>query len=147
MSGYNIDIADMQCSVFRMAQSKWKMSPSDCALFDFDSEIWKESSYLLSLYDYCTSKKLCASGSSPHSKMLHSALFNYHFFQLLFLVSADIYKIHDLNFERCLIYPEICIIVLNSQSSHPKAMPRFLRCKMHALWHHGQLFDFGLKCL
>lgn len=31
MSGYNIDIADMQCWVFRMAQSKWKMSPSDCA--------------------------------------------------------------------------------------------------------------------
>lgn len=30
MSGYNIDIADMQCWVFRMAQSKWKMSPSDC---------------------------------------------------------------------------------------------------------------------
>ena len=25
------DIADMQCWVFRMAQSKWKMSPSDCA--------------------------------------------------------------------------------------------------------------------
>ncbi len=23
MSGYNIDIADMQCWVFRMAQSKW----------------------------------------------------------------------------------------------------------------------------
>ena len=31
MSGYNIDVADMQCWVFRMAQSKWKMSPSDCA--------------------------------------------------------------------------------------------------------------------
>lgn len=31
MSGYNIDIADMQCWVFRMAQSKWKMSPTDCA--------------------------------------------------------------------------------------------------------------------
>lgn len=31
MSEYNIDIADMQCWVFRMAQSKWKMSPSDCA--------------------------------------------------------------------------------------------------------------------
>ena len=31
MSGYNIDIADMQCWIFRMAQSKWKMSPSDCA--------------------------------------------------------------------------------------------------------------------
>ena len=28
------------------------------ALFDFDTEIWKEGSdYLLSLYDYCTSKK------------------------------------------------------------------------------------------
>ena len=25
MSEYNIDIADMQCWVFRMAQSKWKM--------------------------------------------------------------------------------------------------------------------------
>lgn len=31
MSEYNIDIADMQCWVFRMAQSKWKMSLSDCA--------------------------------------------------------------------------------------------------------------------
>ena len=30
MSEYNIDIADMQCWVFRMAQSKWKMSPSEC---------------------------------------------------------------------------------------------------------------------
>ena len=28
------------------------------ALFDFDTEIWKEGSdYLLSLYDYCTSKR------------------------------------------------------------------------------------------
>lgn len=28
------------------------------ALFDFSTEIWKESSdYLLSLYDYCNSKK------------------------------------------------------------------------------------------
>lgn len=28
------------------------------ALFDFDTEIWKESSdYLLNLYDYCNSKK------------------------------------------------------------------------------------------
>ena len=31
MSEYNIDIADMQCWVFRMAQAKWKMAPSDCA--------------------------------------------------------------------------------------------------------------------
>lgn len=28
MSGYNIDIADMQCWVFRMAQAKWKMAPA-----------------------------------------------------------------------------------------------------------------------
>ena len=31
MSEYNIDIADMQCWVFRMAQTKWNMSPGDCA--------------------------------------------------------------------------------------------------------------------
>lgn len=28
MSEYNIDIADMQCWVFRMAQSKWKCLPA-----------------------------------------------------------------------------------------------------------------------
>ncbi len=66
MSGYNIDIADMQCWVFRMAQSKsyeeallrFTSSRAYEALFDFDTEIWKEGSdYLLRLYDYCTSKK------------------------------------------------------------------------------------------
>lgn len=66
MSGYNIDIADMQCWVFRMAQSKsyeeallrFTSSRAYEALFDFDTEIWKEGSdYLLSLYSYCTSKK------------------------------------------------------------------------------------------
>ena len=31
MSEYNIDIADMQCWVFRMALAKWNMSPSECA--------------------------------------------------------------------------------------------------------------------
>ena len=31
MSEYNIDIADMQCWVFRMAQARWKMSAKDCA--------------------------------------------------------------------------------------------------------------------
>ncbi len=31
MSQYQIDIADMQCWVFRMAQKKWNMSPEDCA--------------------------------------------------------------------------------------------------------------------
>ena len=31
MSERQIDIADMQCWVFRMAQTKWKMSSTDCA--------------------------------------------------------------------------------------------------------------------
>lgn len=31
MSQYQIDIADMQCWVFRMAQTKWHLSPEDCA--------------------------------------------------------------------------------------------------------------------
>ena len=31
MSERQLDIADMQCWVFRMAQSKWNMSSSDCA--------------------------------------------------------------------------------------------------------------------
>ena len=39
MSEYNIDIADMQCWVFRMAQSKWNMSPSECAEL-FNSECY-----------------------------------------------------------------------------------------------------------
>ena len=30
MSEYNIDIADMQCWIFRMAQTRWKMSAKDC---------------------------------------------------------------------------------------------------------------------
>ena len=30
MSERQLDIADMQCWVFRMAQSKWKMSSSNC---------------------------------------------------------------------------------------------------------------------
>lgn len=31
MSEHEIDIADMQCWVFRMAQVRWKMSPEECA--------------------------------------------------------------------------------------------------------------------
>lgn len=31
MSERQLDIADMQCWVFRMAQTKWNMSPGDCA--------------------------------------------------------------------------------------------------------------------
>ena len=34
MSERDIDISDMQCWVFRMAQARWKMSAKDCtALF------------------------------------------------------------------------------------------------------------------
>lgn len=31
MSEHQIDIADMQCWVFRMAQTKWNMSARECA--------------------------------------------------------------------------------------------------------------------
>lgn len=31
MSQNQIDIADMQCWVFRMAQTKWNLSPVECA--------------------------------------------------------------------------------------------------------------------
>lgn len=31
MSERELDIADMQCWVFRLAQTKWKMSSKDCA--------------------------------------------------------------------------------------------------------------------
>ena len=30
MNEYNINIADMQCWIFRMAQARWKMSAKDC---------------------------------------------------------------------------------------------------------------------
>lgn len=30
MNEYNIDITDMQCWVFRMAQTRWKISAKDC---------------------------------------------------------------------------------------------------------------------
>lgn len=31
MSQYQIDVADMQCWVFRMAQIRWNLSPEECA--------------------------------------------------------------------------------------------------------------------
>ena len=31
MSQHQIDIADMQCWIFRMAQVRWHMSPKECA--------------------------------------------------------------------------------------------------------------------
>ena len=51
MSEYNIDIADMQCWVFRMAQSKWKMSPSDCAKLFKKYDILHLNSYECALHD------------------------------------------------------------------------------------------------
>lgn len=30
MNEHQVDIADMQCWVFRMAQKKWDLAPSDC---------------------------------------------------------------------------------------------------------------------
>ena len=61
MSERDIDIADMQCWVFRMAQTRWKMSPEACAklfkengVFDFISkcyDILHLSSYECALDD------------------------------------------------------------------------------------------------
>ena len=31
MSQHQIDVADMQCWIFRMAQLRWRMSPKECA--------------------------------------------------------------------------------------------------------------------
>ena len=61
MSKTQIGIADMQCWVFRKAQKKWNMSPSECAdifkkydLFGFISECYDllhVSSYQCALED------------------------------------------------------------------------------------------------
>lgn len=31
MSEHQVDVADMQCWIFRMAQTKWNLSPEECA--------------------------------------------------------------------------------------------------------------------
>lgn len=61
MNQRQLDIADMQCWVFRMAQSKWKISPKECAklfktydIFGFISECYEllhVSSYSCALED------------------------------------------------------------------------------------------------
>lgn len=61
MSAKEIDIATMQCRVFRMAQSKWKMSAKDCAalfqkyeVFHFISDCYDSlhlNSYVCALAD------------------------------------------------------------------------------------------------
>ena len=55
MSGKQLDIADMKCWVFRMAQLRWNMSPKQCAqLFvKYDVLGFIEECYdLLSLNSY-----------------------------------------------------------------------------------------------
>lgn len=61
MSQKQLDIADMQCWIFRMAQSKWKISPKECAelfkkydILGFISECYEllhVSSYACALED------------------------------------------------------------------------------------------------
>jgi hypothetical protein len=61
MSKRDIDIADMQCWVFRMAQMKWKLSPKECTelfkkydILGFISECYEllhVSSYACALED------------------------------------------------------------------------------------------------
>ena len=61
MSERDIDIADMQCWVFRMAQTKWNMSAKDYAelfkkysIFDFISDCYDSlcmNSYACALAD------------------------------------------------------------------------------------------------
>ena len=40
MSKHDIDVADMQCWVFRMAQDKWKKTPEECAKLFQDNDIF-----------------------------------------------------------------------------------------------------------
>ena len=61
MNQRQLDIADMQCWIFRMAQSKWKISPKECAellkkydILGFISECYEllhVSSYACALED------------------------------------------------------------------------------------------------
>ena len=39
MSAREIDIADMQCWIFRMAQKKWGLNPENCAKVFRDNDI------------------------------------------------------------------------------------------------------------
>ena len=48
MSEHDIDIADMQCWVFRMAQSKWKKTPEACSKIFQDSDVF---GFIASCYD------------------------------------------------------------------------------------------------
>lgn len=61
MTGHEIDVADMQCWVFRYAQIKWNRKPEECAkifqenkIFDFLKDCYgllHVSSYLSALKD------------------------------------------------------------------------------------------------
>ena len=40
MSEHDIDIADMQCWIFRMAQTRWKKSPEACSKIFQDNDVF-----------------------------------------------------------------------------------------------------------
>lgn len=49
MSEHDIDIADMQCWVFRIAQTRWKKSPEDCAKIFQDYDVF---GFISDCYDF-----------------------------------------------------------------------------------------------
>ena len=48
MSEHDIDIADMQCWIFRMAQTRWKISPEACSKIFLDNDVF---GFIASCYD------------------------------------------------------------------------------------------------
>ncbi len=49
MHAQNIDIDDMQCWVFRMAQNRWKKSPEECAKIFQENNVFE---FISDCYDY-----------------------------------------------------------------------------------------------
>ena len=49
MSEHQIDITDMQCWVFRMAQAKWKKSPEACTKIFQDNDVF---GFIARCYDF-----------------------------------------------------------------------------------------------
>jgi hypothetical protein len=49
MQTQNVDIDDMQCWIFRMAQIKWHKSPQECAKIFQDNQVFE---FISDCYDY-----------------------------------------------------------------------------------------------
>ena len=64
MSERQISIADMQCWIFRMAQTKWKMSPKECA------ELFKKYD-ILGFIDHNITVNVIQNGKITSKKELH----------------------------------------------------------------------------